>query len=109
MKNLLILILLFSFNVNASSVEPTKITKILVGPAYGNNVLITVSNKATDTPECQTNNNYQYAFDGSTESGKMTLSVVLAAYASKKDVWLGGYDRCDVFSGTESLKHIVAK
>ncbi len=39
----------------------------------------------------------------------MILSVVLAAYAGEKIVWLGGEGTCELFSGVESLRHIVAK
>lgn len=103
------LTVLFTSQVFASNVNPTKITKVLVGPAYGNNVFLTVSIKPSDAPNCQNNTRYSYVFDGTTEVGKMTLSVVLSAYASQKDVWLGGADNCVLHNGVESLKHIVAQ
>ncbi|ESP94641.1 hypothetical protein [Pseudoalteromonas luteoviolacea] len=110
MKKLLLVVgLVVSHSGLASSVDPTKITQVLVGPNYGKNVILTVSNKPTNAPSCQTNANYSYVFDGTTEVGKMTLSVVLAAYAAQKDVWLGGTDTCTLYGGIENLKHIVAK
>jgi hypothetical protein len=96
----------FSF---ASNIGNTKITRVLVGPHYGKNVILTISVKATELPSCQTNKGYSYVFDGTTASGKMTLSVVLAAYAAQKDVWLAGTNTCSLYGGIENLKHIVAK
>ncbi len=100
---------LFSMSSHASSIRTTKITQVLVGPYFGKNVLLTISDKATVLPPCQTNNYYNYVFDGTTEEGKMTLSVALAAYATQKDVWLGGTNTCSLFDGVENLAHIVAK
>jgi hypothetical protein len=91
----------------ASEINPTQVTQVLAGPHYGNKVIITISNKPQSIPSCQTNPRYSYVFDASTESGKVTLSLVLTAYASGKNVWLGGLERCDLYSGIESLKHIV--
>jgi len=93
----------------ASNISSTKITRVLVGPGYGKNVILTISAKPTALPSCQTNTSYNYVFDGSTDEGKMTLSVVLTAYASQKDVWLGGKNTCSLYSGIEDLYHIVAK
>lgn len=97
-----------SGNVHASNVNPTKITKVLVGPQYGNIVIIKVSNVDSALPDCQTNVNFNYAFDGTTDAGKMTLSVVLATYTTQKDVWIGGTHTCSVYSGIENLEYIVA-
>jgi hypothetical protein len=93
----------------ASNISTTKITRVLVGPHYGKNVILTISVKPTELPSCQTNTSYSYVFDGTTEEGKMTLSVVLAAYAAQKDVWLGGKNTCSLYGGIEDLAHIVAK
>jgi len=95
--------------VNASDISTTKITQVLVGPSYGNKVFLTLSVKPTGLPSCQINTRYNYVFDGTTESGKMTLSVVLAAYATQNDVWLAGKNTCSFNSTVEDLKHIVVK
>lgn len=96
-------------SAQASSVNPTQITGVLVGPNYGTNVILTISNKPAQVPACQTNPGYNYVFDASTEVGKITLSVVLTAYASGKSVWLAGSEQCDVYPGIETLHHIVAQ
>ncbi|TDF41957.1 hypothetical protein EYS14_03695 [Alteromonadaceae bacterium M269] len=101
MKKVLIIVALmismFATNVSvASDANPTKITQVLVGPQYGNRVLITVSPKAPTVPGCQVSPWYDYSFDGSTESGKITLSVVMAAYAAQRNVWIGGKNTCTV-------------
>jgi hypothetical protein len=93
----------------ASNVDPTQITRVLVGPNYGTKVILTISNKPAQVPACQTNLGYNYVFDASSEVGKITLSVVLTAYASGRNVWLGGSEQCDVYPGIETLKHIVAQ
>jgi len=93
----------------ASSVDPTKITQVLAGPSYGNKVFLVISNKADITPDCQSNIRYNYVFDGTTEQGKITLSLVLAAYATQKNVWLGGKNTCLLHSSVEDLGHIVVK
>ncbi len=100
---------LLSFSSLASSITTTKITRVLVGPGYGNNVILTINPLPDDLPDCQTNKGYNYVFDGTTEVGKMTLSSVLIAYSSRADVWLAGNGSCSLYSGIESLKHIVIK
>ena len=104
------LTLVWSFSSQAgSSIDPTKITQILIGPKFGNNVIIEISGTASNRPNCHTNQRWDYVFDGSTESGKATLSVVLAAYATQKDVWLAGAGGCGLYGGLESLDFVVAK
>jgi hypothetical protein len=105
----ILLVLLFSQASFSSTINPTKITRVLVGPGYGNTVYITVSVKPTGTPACQVNTGYDYAFDGTTAVGKMTLSVALAAYAAGKDVWLGGSNVCTFNNTVENLAHIVSQ
>ncbi|PCK31969.1 hypothetical protein [Pseudoalteromonas piscicida] len=105
----LFIFIIFSNLTFASSVNPTKITRILAGPGFGNNVMIAVSNKPKDAPSYQANAIYNYAFDGTTETGKMTLSLALAAYAAQKAVWLGGTATCTLYDGIENLKHIVVQ
>lgn len=79
-------ILLLPALSNASDIRTTKIIQILVGPDYGKNVILTISPKPTELTSCQTDSGYNYVFDGTTDEGKMILSVVLAAYAAQKDV-----------------------
>ncbi len=97
----------------ASTVNSTQITSILVGKVYGNVAFIGVSTKPilSDLPECQTNPNYNYAFDPTTEIGKVTLSIALTAYASQKPVFINGYSNCNLYPsvGVEELRQLMAK
>lgn len=108
MKKLVLVSLLLAPLAMASSVNPTKITKVLVGPDYGTKAFITVSTKPSAVPACQTGNIYDFVFDGATDTGKLTLGVMLAAYTAKQDVWIGGKDSCQLYGGVEDLAHIVA-
>jgi hypothetical protein len=109
MKRLFIVWLMTVGLANASSIDPTTITQVLVGPNFGNKVFVVLSKKPSDIPTCQTNTRYSYVFDGTTPTGQMTLSVVLAAYATQSDVWLGGSGSCSLYSNVENLDHIVTK
>ena len=94
----------------ASDVETAKIKSILAGKVYGNIVFLEISTKP-NLPDghCQTNPRWNYAFDPTTEIGKVTLSIALTAYASQRDVYLNGYDNCDVYPGVESLRQLLTK
>ena len=93
----------------ASSFHDAIITEVLVGPNYGNIVIIKID-KPPVLSDCHTNKNYNYAFDGTTAQGKMYLSVVLTALSTQKPVDIAGYsDQCDNFNGIENLYHIVIK
>ena len=106
---LYLLSFLLTMSSHASDVPSTKISEVLAGPHYNKNVILTVSTKATELPLCQTNPRYSYVFDGTTQEGKITLSIVLAAYAAQKDVWIRGKGTCSLYDGIEDLAHIVAK
>jgi hypothetical protein len=103
-----ILSLAFTQFAMASTIDNTKITAILAGEVYGNVVILKISPKPTDTPDCQTNPNFNYGFDPTTEIGKVTLSMALAAYASAKSVYLNGYGDCNLSPslGVERLRQI---
>ncbi|RYV04075.1 hypothetical protein SOPP22_01345 [Shewanella sp. OPT22] len=104
---LLFFVIFIQTGAMASDTPNTKITRILVGPSYGTKVFLTISTKPTATPDCQINTGYNYVFDGSTETGKMMLSIALTAYTANKEVWLGGANKCSLFGNVEDLKHIV--
>lgn len=110
MKKLITLSLLlftfFSAICSASNYQNAKITKILVGPRYGNTVFLSL-NSPPNTSGCHTNQNYHYAFDGTTEQGKMYLSIALTAYTAQKSVFIAGYDnQCNNFKDVEDLYHL---
>lgn len=94
----------------ASTVTSTKIKSILAGEVYGNRVFLEVTVKPADSdkPSCQTNTDYNYSFDPSTEVGKVTMAMVLTAYASQKDVYLNGYGLCTT-AQVEDLRQIWIK
>jgi hypothetical protein len=107
-KLIFLLALTFTQLSAASTINSTKITAILAGEVYGNVVLIKISAKPTDIPTCQTNPTLSYAFDPSTVVGKTTLSMALSAYAAGKDVYLNGYNDCNLSPslGVERLRQI---
>ena len=108
MKTLIgVLAALFALASQASDIRVTKITGILVGPAYGDKVFLTINPIPDDRVACNTNNEYTYVFNASTESGKIYLSVALAAHMAGKNVWLKGDDYCSIHTTVENLAHIV--
>lgn len=111
MKNIVpYLLISFCYSASASYVDPTKIVGVLAGETYGNTVFLQIEPKPATLPECQKNPLYNYAFDPTTEVGKVTLSMVLTAYASQKDVYLNGYDLCNTNNaGVEDLRQIWLK
>lgn len=109
MKKILMLALFVTSSSQASSINPTKIVKILAGPDYGNLVFLAIDPEPADIPTCQTNDKWSYVFDGSTEAGKVYLSIALSAYAANKNVWFRGDNSCDLYSNVEDLGYIVSQ
>jgi len=109
MKYLFVFLLVLAPNAFSSTILSTTIESILVGEVYGNMVFIEISIKPSSEPSCQTNPNYSYVFDPTTEVGKVTMSLLLIAYASGEDVFLNGYDACTIYSGVENLRQIWIK
>ncbi len=111
MKKVLFIGILLSNVSFASTIATTKISSILMGEAYGNVALIGISVKPGTVPACQTNPDYNYIIDLSTDVGKATLSLALTAYAAQKDVYLNGFDSCTLLPsvGVERLRQIWIK
>jgi hypothetical protein len=105
----LLLLSLLSFNTIASTIDNTKISKILIGPQFYNNVFLVLDTKPSNIPGCQTNSAYSYVFDGTTDVGKMTLSAALSAYAAQKFVTIGGGNDCTLYGNVENLNYILVK
>lgn len=103
----LLLLTLLCFNTIASTISDTKISKILIGPQFGNNVFLVLETKPSSVPSCQTNSVYSYVFDGTTEVGKMTLSAALSAYTAQKSVTIGGGNGCTLYGNVENLNYIL--
>ena len=99
--------MLICFSTAASSIKNTKISKVLLGPQFGNNVFLVIESKASNLPSCQTNGIYSYVFDGTTAVGKMTLSAVLSAYAAQRTVTIGGANTCSLYGNVENLNYIL--
>lgn len=112
MNRLFLVVLLFvQGSVFASTVDNTKIKSILAGQTYGNVVFLQIDPKpSTIDATCQQNSQYNFAFDPTTEIGKVTLSMVLTAYASQNDVYLDGDKLCGTNSaGVEDVRQIWIK
>lgn len=109
MKKLVCVLFLFSIaSAQASEITSTTITRVLVGPTYENKVFLTIEPESSGGPNCHTNGSYSYVFDASTESGRITLDLVLEAYNSGTRVWIRGSDDCDLYSNVEDLKFIAS-
>ncbi len=94
---------------NSYSSEYTgKINRILSGPVYANLIIIDVVGTPVNVNGCQTNANYDFAFDGSTAEGKMYFSMILTAYSANLDINFQGSTTtlCTLFSGIENLHHV---
>ncbi len=110
MKYLLFGLFIFSSSAfSDGTINTTQITKVLLGPGYGNNVYITAGHERDNKPTCSSLSGHHFIFDGTTEAGKMTLSAVLLAYASQKDVSLRGKGVCTIAGNIEDLRHIFIK
>lgn len=62
----------------------------------GNIVFFQMEVLPSNKPACADNPNVDYAFDVSTIAGKNLYSALLAAYASQREVKIGGYDGCSL-------------
>lgn len=105
---LFILLLSMWTGVTHASGYEGKIIRILTGPTYGTKVFLSVNGDPGQTG-CHTNGSYNYVFDGATDSGKITLSVALSAYAAQKLVRVDGTSTCTIYNGVENLQHIISK
>lgn len=106
---LCLIAVLVSSGVNASVAKETKITKVLAGPDYGDLVFVTVSVKPLNLPKCQSNPGHDFAFDPTTDMGKVTLELVMDAYIHQKVVQIAGGNECDNFKNVEDLKYLMLK
>ena len=109
----LILALLSSSSAFASS-NFGKITGVLMGPTYGKTVMIQIDGSPT-FPACKTNGGLAYAFDATTDAGKVTLALALSLYVSGKSAQFtgatpaGSATACTIYPGIEDLGSISAQ
>lgn len=74
-----------------------KITTVMMGSTYGNDVYIGVDRIAGElsgTRPCDDSTNYDFAFDSSTDAGKGYLGMILTAYTAQKEVKLQSEETC---------------
>ncbi|MGR2667726.1 hypothetical protein [Vibrio campbellii] len=84
------------------------VTKMEYGPVYRGLVFVDIEGE-TNT-ECATNRNgFDYAFDASTEAGKLVFSSLLAAQRSGVEVTLSGEGTCTLNTTIEDLRWMQSK
>jgi hypothetical protein len=87
------------------------ITGIGAGSAYdthcvGEDSCVVVKVASTHTKAGCNSNSWDFAFNSSSDTGKNTLSLVLAAELSKRLVVIGGTGLCDLNPTVEDLRYI---
>lgn len=103
----IILSILYCSNTAASTYEG-QISELLMGIPYKTTVIIKVDGSPSQNG-CHSNPSYHYAFDGSTDTGKIILSSVLTAYTTQKVVkfYGAGSNSCTQFGGIEDLNQFL--
>ncbi len=92
---LLVLLWLVSSVSLAGNHGPCKIIEVSQSNSYANNLLIKMACTGTSLPDCVGDNLQNVvAFDATTAVGKFRSSMVLAAFASGKDVRVSTYGAC---------------
>jgi hypothetical protein len=86
----------------AGSVTAGMISKIEMGPLYGELVYIQVTN-AAEQPACQTGS-FNFVFDSGAAGGKQLLAAILAARMAQQTVSLTGMGTCSLSGSTEDLR-----
>ncbi len=97
----------FSYATNYTGV----ITGVGVGASYdsactGTDSCAVVKVSSSHEKAGCNKNSWDFVFDTSTDTGRNTLSVVLAAEISQREVVIGGTGLCDMHSITEDLMHV---
>ena len=114
MKNFRLAVLTLSLFL-ASSVMATEyrgiITGVGLGPTYdaaciGDDSCVVIKVASNHEKAGCNSNSWDFVFNSSTDTGKNTLSVVLAAEMSKRTVVIGGTGLCKLFPSTEDLTYI---
>ena len=104
-KLLFLFLFMFAMSVTVHAVVINKIDLILVNP--NDDIVIIRLKSFENQTACSTNSGgFDYAFDGSTDSGKKMFSLVLAAQRSGADVGIGGSYLCTLSPGVENLGSI---
>lgn len=70
-------------------------------------VYIKVSSLPASRPACATNGGFHFAMPINDDNGKATLSMILAAYASKSSVSIRSLDTCTYVNNVEDLRYLI--
>jgi hypothetical protein len=98
-----------SVNVSALPSYSGTINNLLTGKVYQGNVFIQLDGAKNGTSDCQTHPHYDFAFDPTTDEGKVYLSLILTAHSTQKEVTITGYDTCLTRGGIQDLRSIQLK
>ncbi|AWF81794.1 hypothetical protein BTJ40_13695 [Microbulbifer sp. A4B17] len=105
----ILVVVLLSFYSAFSNAELTysgKISQIHTGPQYQGRIFIETEDTPTGEVTCSTNASFSFAFEGTTEEGKMYLSILLSALAAKRDVVIKSSDDCSIYSNVADLRNL---
>lgn len=110
MKKLLALALLaLATGAHALPSFTGKVDSYLTGFNYQGKVYIEASNYSDNTGCRNEGAVFDFAFDGTTDQGKMYLSILMAAHTAQKTVVITGFDTCDNEPGIADLRSIQVK
>ncbi len=98
---------IYSLSANAGRTKG-QVTSILVNSSVSKVVHLRVEGTTTGRKDCQTHSVWNYVFDGTTDAGKLMVSIALAAHFSKKEVVVESNPstNCDLRSGFETIEYI---
>ncbi|KZN34762.1 hypothetical protein N480_20990 [Pseudoalteromonas luteoviolacea S2607] len=105
-KVLLGTLLLISFNGWSSSVYRGLVAQIV---CHADSVTSTCMVQLKSTPSgesCSANNDWKYAFNGSTPEGSNLLSLLLTAQVSRKTVGIRGQGQCTLVNYSEDISYV---
>ena len=80
-----------------------KVEKMEFGPKYRGIVALGIEGN-NDTVCADNPNGFDYAFDASTEGGKLMFSALLAAQSSNQEVTISGEGTCSLISTVEDVE-----
>lgn len=84
------------------------VEKLEFGPSYRGIVVVDLSGQS-NTPCASNPNGFDFAFDASTDAGKLVFSALLAAQRSNALVTLLGEGECTLSPTVENLKWMQSK
>ena len=85
------------------------IKSIHSGPQYNGWMFIETSHPSDGKDSCQTNENFEYAFDAKSDEGKLYASILLTAYTAQKTVNLKSTGSSCTRYGVADLENLTIK